>query len=235
VTLVAAIALVAVVAVGAIAAVVGRDEPRVLTPPVEIDHVRVTLLDGSQLDVSGPASLGLTELPASFNAELDYVDDAPLRFDPSHSFTVSRDAPTETGPVAGRYPTADGHELVVYRTPNGVDAVVDHEGWTLLVNWNDEPTFWRAFANALHGSLDSDGFLVIRPPLGWRLGPTDAPDVQLGDSYAFSPLTYPSGCPAPDERWRCDDAAGVRIGALDPALADTLDDIDVTYTPPPTP
>jgi hypothetical protein len=232
VELVAALVLVAVAAVGAIAAVADRDEPRVLTPPADVEHLRVTLLDGSQLDISGPSSLDLTELPLSFNAQLylpRYRGKSPA---PGHSFSVSRAEPSEDRPVDGRYPTADGHELVVYRTVEGVDAVVRYEGWALVVNWNDDPAVWRAFANALGAHEAADGFLVVEPMQpGWAVGPTDAPDVQLGDEYGFYPLTYPDGCPAPDPRWRCDDGSRVRIGALDPSLADTLDDIDVTYTP----
>jgi hypothetical protein len=98
VTLVAAIAVIVITAAGAIAAVADRDEPRMGTAPVEVEHVRVTMLDGSQLEISGPASLGLTTLPLSFNAELDYTDDAPLGYDPSNSSTLSGDRVRLPGP-----------------------------------------------------------------------------------------------------------------------------------------
>jgi hypothetical protein len=231
-----AMVLVAVVAIGAIAAVAGRDEPRVLTPPDEVEHVRVTLLDGSQLDISGPASLGLADLPVSFNAELDNpLVDTSGAF--GHSFSVSRSAPVEPGPIVGRYPTGDGHELVLASTHDGVDAVVRYGEWTLVVNWNDDPSDWAGFAAALDAHVTADGYLVVeagRP--GWRLGPTDSPDVQLGDTYAFfGPSLHRVGCPgvALDHFSRCDDASRVRIGALDRNLASTLDEINVEYAPGP--
>jgi hypothetical protein len=226
VTLVGALVLVAVVAGGAIAAMAGRDEPRVTTPPGDVDQLRVTLLDGSQLDISGPASLGLTDLPLSFNAELDL--DAVLAS--GHSFVVQRTPPAEPGPVVARYPTADAHELVVYRTPNGVDAVVQYDQWALVVNWNHDPTNWAAFAGALDAQASADGFVVLRAPHGWRLGPTDAPDVRLGDYAFFGPAHKRCPNEVLTPAAHCNTDATVLSRALDPSLAGTLDGIKVSYT-----
>jgi hypothetical protein len=228
-TLVVVVAL----AIGAIATIANRQSgtPPIVGPAVGFDHVRVTLLDGSQLEISGPASLGLTELPLSFNAQLDYPQ---AKVPWGHSFSVTREAPAEPGAVVGRYPTRDGHELVVHETPQGFDGVVRYDHWSLVVGWNDEPAGWANWAAALNARETSDGFLVIEPVnRSWQLGPTDAPEVQLGDAYAFyGPSTYPAGCSTiADARWRCDDPSEVRIGALDPSLADGLDEIDVDYTP----
>ncbi len=201
----------------------------VLTPTT--DTVRVTLLDGSQLSISGPSSLGLAQLPQSFNAELDPILSTVSR--PGHSFSVRRGAPAEPGAIVGTYPTADGHELVVSSTPIGVDAVVHYDGWALVVHWSHDPTDWAAFADALNAKETADGYLVIEPSSGWRLGPTDAPDVQLGDAFSFfGPATYRSGCEGEghEPQWRCDPEARVRIGALDPGLAGSLDDLQVSYT-----
>jgi hypothetical protein len=150
---------------------------------------------------------------------------------PGHSFSVSRSARAESGPVAGRYPTGDAHELVLYRTPNGVDAVVRYEGWTLAVNWNDEPTDWATWASALDASLTPDGYLVItsRSP-DWQLRPTDAPDVQLGDYAFFGPAHQRCLDDILKRGEQCNDDRTVLARALEPALADTLDEIDAAYT-----
>jgi hypothetical protein len=236
--LVAALVLVAVIAGGAISTVAGRDGPRVLTPPNDVEHMRVTLLDGSRLDISGPASLRLTELPLSFSAELDYIGRAPPGYDPGHSFSVSRSAfsaATRTGVVLGRYPTADGHELVVYETFIGTEAVVRYGEWYLIVQWSDDRTEWGFWASGLRARENGNGFLVVDPAhADWRVGPTDAPDVQLGDDYMFFGHGHP-GCfdarMPPDTRCNADRTVLTR--AVDPALADTLDEINVELTPPP--
>jgi len=227
--------VVVVLAIGAIATIADRSTPRVLGPPADVDHVRVTLLDGSQLEISGPPSLGLTHLEPSFNAELDWYGQG-IPQSPNHSFTVQRDAPVESGTVLGNYPTGDGHELVLYETADGVDAVVQYPGWALVVHWNSDPTSWALWANGLHASVGADGFLVIEPPHPWRLGPTDAPDVQLGDAYGFFSPTHERCLGtflSSDELCSAD---RVLTRAFSPVATDALGDIDVEYTPaPPTP
>ena len=103
--------------------------------------------------------------------------------------------------------------------------------WTLVSRWGPDLTNWSAFAAALRATTTPDGFLVIDPALpGWKLGPTDGPDVRIGDYAFFGPAharclgTFLSA----DERCNAD---RVLTRALDPSLADTLDDIDVEYTP----
>ena len=82
--------------------------------------------------------------------------------------------------MVGRYPTGDGHELVVHTTGNGVVAIVQYDHWALVVGWNRDRTAWPQFAEALNAHESADGFLVIEPVSPWVLGPTDSPDVQLG-------------------------------------------------------
>ena len=72
----------------------------------------------------------------------------PIRLRP---FVYGRThTPKEPGAVVGRYPTSDGHDLVVYSTTNGVDAVVQYEHWALVVGWNHDRTNWSAFAHSLN-------------------------------------------------------------------------------------
>ena len=213
-----------------------------------MDHVRVTLLDGSHVELNGPESLGLTKIEPVFNAELDYFDDAPAGYNPSHSFSVSRTPPTEPGAIVGRRPTGDGHEFIVYKTEQGEEGVVRYPGWSLVVSWNDEPAEWGAFAASLHASVNADGFLTIAAPSGWALGSTDAPDVQLGDLAFFGPSTYPAGCPEPAESttrtpqgwpvsltngaWWCDANAKVRVHVADASKVDAaIDGLRVAYRP----
>lgn len=216
---------------------------RLVLEPAPTESVRVTLLDGSHLEISGPTSLGLEDLEPAFHGELDWSPrfDQPLY---SHSFTVVRTAPAEAGRVVGRYPTADGQELVAHETTNGVDAIVQYDHWALVVSSNNAPTDWATFAKGLSAHESADGFLVIDPADSWNLGPTDAPDVQLGGStYGsgapfsfFGPKHYPSGCPTaaaatartpqgwPVSRvngtWWCDADAHVRVHVGDTDLAD---------------
>ncbi len=240
--LVAAVVVIAVGIAGVVALRSPERESKVILA-ANTESVRVNLLDGSQLEISGSKALGLKKLEPAFNAQLDFPGArtlAPL----GHSFTVQRDAPKETGAVVGRYPTGDGQELVVYTTPDGVDAVVQYPGWAVVASWNKRPTGWSTFANALNARQNAEGFLVITPRPGWKLGPTDAPDVQLGgDAYGsdaafsfFGPSTYPSGCPTEAEAtahtpqgwpvsdangtWWCDPESRVRIRVGEPALAD---------------
>jgi hypothetical protein len=244
-TLFAIVVVVAIGTIGAIALQPTSNEKRPILQNPSIESVRVTLLDGSQLEISGPESLGLTKLEPAFNAQLDNPS-AFTQIPIGHSFTVVRDAPKESGAIVGRYPTGDGHELVVYATASGVDAVVEYERWALVVSWNHDPTIWGAFATALNARESGDGFLVIEPiGDGWRLGPTDAPDVQLGgDAYgsgatfSFFSESYRSHCPrasmtstttpqgwhvgvgAVGSRFWCDDSARVGVVAWNPNLVD---------------
>lgn len=254
-TITTALAVLVVGVGGAVAIGSSRDASHVsvLNAP-NIEHVRVTMLDGSQLEITGPESLGLNTLEPAFNAQL-HVPKALIKPPVGHSFTVQREAPDEPGAVVGRHPTHDGHELVVYETPNGVDAVVDHGSWTLVVTWNHDPSNWAGFASALNAKEDADGFLVIEPTgPAWTLGPTDAPDVQLGGESDgrgapfsfFGPSTYPEGCPAADSpvrtaqgwpvslengAWWCDADAQVRVHVGEPALVDAaMKDLRVKYT-----
>ena len=233
----------AAIAAGFIVVRSNRHRSAVIENPT--DSVRVTMLDGSQLEISGPESLGLTKLQPAFNGELMVAAGELPAPAVVHSFTVERNAPDEPGAVVGRYPTHDGHELVVYATDEGVDAVVDYSNWALVVSWNHEPTYWRAWAARLSARETADGFIVIEPVgAGWHLGPTDAPDVQLGgETYGsgavfsfFAPWTYPTGCPTAAETtartsqgwpvsevngtWWCDPIARVRVRVGNPALAD---------------
>ena len=254
-TLVAALAVLVCGVAGTIAIRSTHHARRVILQQPPTESVRVTLLDGSQLEISGPKSLGLTKLDPVFNAQLDNPS-ADTLVAIGHSFTLQRSAPDEPGPVVGRYPTGDGHELVVHSTAQGVDAVVEYPGWTLVVPWNHDPTNWGAFATALSAKETPDGFLVIHPiGAGWQLGPTDAPDVQLGDEASgsgpafsfFGPSTYPSGCPTEAQAtthtpegwavsqangtWWCDPNATVRIHVGNPALVDTaVQGLRVTFT-----
>lgn len=252
-----ALALLIAGVAGAVAVASSGHPARVSTVTPAVDHVRVTLLDGSQLEISGPPSLGLTKLDPVFNAQLD---------DPSantlvaigHSLTVERTMPTERGAVIASYPTHDGHELVVRSTAKGVDAAVQYDHWALVVSWNREPTNWGVFAGALNAKETADGFLVIEPNgAGWRLGPTDAPDLQLGGTgnggatFSFiATAGHSPGCPvdshpsartpqgwdvfdgANGSRVWCDASAHVRVVAWDPALVDAaVQGLRVAYTP----
>jgi hypothetical protein len=227
-----------------------------LAPTVE--SVNVTLLDGSKMKISGPKSLGLTKLEPVFNAQLDIPTRAYLD---GHSFTVQRAVPTGLGEELLHWPTGDGHELVEYSTANGITAVVRYGDWTLVAaHSGHDPTEFSSFATALHARRTADGFLVLTPiELGWVLGPTDAPEVQLGGAaYGsdaafsfFGPSTYPSGCPTAAEAtrqtpegwpvtdvngtWWCDPDTRVRIRVGNPALADdAIEGLRVTYTAAPT-
>ena len=65
-------------------------------------------------------------------------------------------------------------------TTQGVDAVVRYDHWTLVVGWFRDRADWADFAGALNAHESADGYLVIELTGYWHLGPTDAPDVQLG-------------------------------------------------------
>ncbi len=218
-------------------------------PPTE--SVRMTLLDGSQLEIRGPKSLGLTKLVPAFNSQLD-MPNVPNVVPVGHSFTVQRSAPDELlGAELSRYPTGDGHELVVYASGYGVFGVVRYPAWALVAPWNHDPTDWSTFASALHARPTADGFLVFTPlEPGWKLGAPDSPDVQLGGRAEFAffgPRTYPSGCPTAAETqprtpqgwpvsrvngtWWCDPDQHVRIRVGDPALVDdAIRGLRVEYT-----
>ena len=116
----------------------------------------------------------------------------------------------------------------------------------LVAPWTNTPTAWGPFATALNAHESADGFLVIEPfGFGWRLGPIDAPDLQLGgDTYgsgatfSFFSKSYRSHCPrasmtstttpegwhvgvgAVGSRFWCDDNARVGVVAWDPNLVD---------------
>ena len=167
-----------------------------------VDHVRLTLLDGSQLEVSGPESLGLTTIAPAFNAALGPVSGSQPGI--GHAFSVTRMPPGDLGAVVGRYPTHDGHELVVHRSNCCADAVTNYGGWWLTVFGGHEPADWPQFASELNAKETPDGFLVVEPTdASWKVGPTDAPDAQIGgEAYGsgaafsfFGPKTYPAGCP----------------------------------------
>ena len=90
---------------------------------------------------------------------------------------------------------------------------------------------------------------------GWKLGPADAPDAQLGGdvygsgaSFAFFPMSYPAGCPTANETetttaqgwpvqlengaWWCDAVAHTRVAVWDSNLvAASLRSLRVDYTP----
>jgi hypothetical protein len=227
----------------------------VLDPATET--VRITMLDGSQLEISGPPALGLTTLAPAFNGSLGPASD-PQRGTLGHGFSVGHVAPSGLGgAVVGRFPTHDGHELVVHTTANGVDAVVRYGDWWLDSSWGTSPPAqWTAFASELNAKQTVDGFLVIEPTdPSWKLGPADAPDVQLGGDADgngaalafFGPAIYPAGCPAADTTartaqgwpvsyrngtWWCDADAKVRVGVWDPALVDAaVQGLRVAYTP----
>ena len=186
----AAFATVLVVLAAAIGVAANLPSPKhashvsVLDPATET--MRVTMLDGSQLEISGPPSLGLTTLTPAFNGSLGPASD-PQWGTLGHGFFVGHVAPRGLGgAVVGRYPTHDGHELIVHTTPNGVDAVVRYGDWWLDSSWgNSPPAQWTAFASELNAKETVDGFLVIEPTdPSWKLGWADAPDVQLGgDAY----------------------------------------------------
>jgi hypothetical protein len=242
-------AIVLAVALGTAAVIVSKPStPKVAGVP-PLDHVHVTLLDGSQMTISGPRSLGLTKLEPSFNGELDPANlDSQNPFLTGHSFTVER-TPSARWTTIGRYPTGDGHELVVHTTTLGVDGVVQYGGWSLVVHWGHAATSWSQFAAALKVHETKAGFLVVEPSdSDWKLGPTDAPDVQLGPYAFFGPSIYPAGCPQRSDTstrtaqgwpvsrtngaWWCDADAKVRVHVTDPALETAaIDGLRVTYQP----
>ncbi len=128
-----------------------------------------------------------------------------------HGFFVTRAAPTDLGTETARFPTADGHELVVHATPGGVAAVVHYGGWWLVADWDQTPSGWAPFAAALNATETADGYLVITPAVsGWKLGPADTPELQLGGAFYGSgaaytfwgPDIYPAGCPSAGEETR---------------------------------
>jgi hypothetical protein len=229
---------------GAIALRPTHDRKRVVIENPTTESVRVTMLDGSHLEISGPPSLGLTKLVPVFNGALINTYKCVGMFCPvSHSFSVVREPPGDLGAEVGRYRTGDGHQLVVYSTTRGVDAVVRYAHWALVVSWNHDRANWQSFGAGLTARENDDGFLVITPlAQGWHLGPTDAPDVQLGGTSGggepkfsfFGPRFYRSGCPAKlltstrtPQGWRvgvgavgsrfwCDDKAHMRVVAWDP-------------------
>jgi hypothetical protein len=241
---------------GATAIVVARRAPHVAGVVSKTEHVRLTLLDGSQLEISGPQSLGLTKLEPAFNASLGPASD-PKWGTLGHGFSVGHNPPADLGAVVGRYHTHDGHELVVHTTPFGVDAVVQYGSWWLDASWSSSPpAHWTAFAAELNGKETADGFLVIEPPdASWKVGPADAPDAQLGgEAYGsgadfgfFGPNTYPAGCPGPantstrtgqgwpvahqNGAWWCDPVAKVRVAAWNPKSAgNAIADLRVSFT-----
>ena len=245
---------------GAAMIVSSRSTPKVagVVPAAPIEHRRITLLDGSQLEISGPPALGLTTLSPAFNGSLGPVSD-PQWGTLGHGFSVGHAPPADLGAVVGRYPTHDGHELVVHTTPHGVDAVVRYGTWWLDASWSSSPPAqWSAFASELNAKETADGFLVIEPTdSNWKLGPADAPDAQLGGTaYGsgatfgfFGPGTYPAGCPTSTETsthtpqgwpvslangaWWCDADAKVRVHVSDPHLVDTaIDGLRVVFTAP---
>ena len=254
--LVVAAVVVVVIGIGSAIALRPTDDgKRVILRQPKTESVRVTLLDGSQLEISGPESLGLTKLEPSFSAALDLPAAYNLPYSFGHSFHVERRAPEKPGAVVGRYPTKDGHELVVHTTENWVVAIVQYDQWALVVGWNHDRTNWPAFAQALNAHESADGYLVIEPVSPWILGPTDSPDVQLGgEAYAefsfFAPWTYPSGCPTAAETvkrtaqgwpvsivngaWWCDADAHVRVHVSNRDLIDEATDglrVDYSKTP----
>ncbi|MDQ1509448.1 MAG: hypothetical protein QOG50_1292 [Actinomycetota bacterium] len=252
----ALVALIGVVA-GAIVIVSPGHRARVSTVTPAIENVRITMLDGSQLEISGPASLGLTTLSPAFNGSLGPVSD-PQWGTLGHGFSVGHTAPRGLGgAVVGRHPTHDGHELVVHTTPNGVDAIVQYGDWWLDASWGSSPPAqWTAFASELNAKETADGFLVVEPTdASWKLGWADAPDAQLGGSaygsgaaFAFfGPGLYPEGCPKPAgaamrtaQGWPvsldngaswCDADARVRVSTWDPKLVDAaVQGLRVAYT-----
>jgi hypothetical protein len=256
-------ALVAVIVAGTAGAVgiaSSGNPSRVSTVVPVVDRVRLTMLDGSQIEVSGPPALGLTKLAPAFSASLS--TGVPPAYGGGHTLSVERTPPDGLGAVVGRYPTHDGHELVVYATQDGVDAVVHYDSWVLVVTWNHDPTNWTAFASEVNAKETADGFLVVEPvDPGWKLGLGDGPDAQLGGTgygggatYSFfGPRLYPNGCPRAAEttlstpqgwgvavgtdpaktqaREWCDADARVRIMVGDPQLGDAaVDGLRVAYT-----
>ena len=117
----------------------------------------------------------------------------------------------------------------------------------LVVTWGHDPTDWAEFASELNAKETADGYLVLEPvDPGWKVGPADAPDVQLGGTGYGGGATllvlrartlYPAGCPTAAQtiahtpqgwpvtcddlgtEW-CDATAHVRIAASDTKLAD---------------
>ena len=258
--LAAAFSVLAAGAIGAVAAGSARRTPHPAPPvvaPPPADQVRVTTLDGSQLEISGPAALGLTDLQAGFNGSLGPANGDPQWGTLGHGFSVDRNPPADLGAVVGRFPTHDGHELVVHTSSSGVTAAVQYGDWWLSATWSNSPSAqWNAFASELNAKESADGYLVVEPTdPSWQVGPTDAPDVQLGgDAYGsgasfafFGPRTYPAGCPTASEEtrtaqgwpvsmengaWWCDPDAKVRVAVWDPNLVDaSLAGLQVSYTP----
>ncbi len=261
VALAAAISVLAAGAIGALTAGSARRTPRHTPPivaPATVDHVRVTMLDGSQLEISGPPSLGLTKLAPAFNGALGPVS-VPQWGTLGHGFSIGRNPPPDLGAVVGRYPTHDGHELVVHTTNDGtgVEAVAQYNDWWLSASWTSSPPAqWTAFASELNAKESADGYLVIEPTdPSWKLSWADAPDMQLGGtvygsgaSFAFfGPGMYPAGCPPASEEihtaqgwpvsmengaWWCDPNAKVRVAVWDPNLVGaSLAGLRVEYTP----
>lgn len=263
---IAALSVVAVFVVAGIAGTIALSSTnhtgQVILQAPPTDSLRVTLLDGSQLEISGPPTLGLTKLDPAFSASLGTTD--PPLYGYGHTLSVERTPPDGLGAVVGRYPTHDGHELVVYTTQYGVDAVVQYDSWVLVVTWAHDPTNWAVFASELNARETPDGFLVLEPvDPSWKLGLGDGPDAQLGGTgyggdatYSFfGPRLYPNGCPTAAEttahtpqgwgvfvgtdpaksqaREWCDSDARVRIMVGDSQLGDAaVAGLRVAYTDP---
>jgi hypothetical protein len=224
-------------AIVSIATIANRDAPRVAGPQGEIEHLRVTLLDGSQLDISAPKALRLRELSMSFNAQLSVPRYRGMPPAPGNSFTVIPGPRPRTGQFTAVYMTADNqHTLRIYGSEDGYEGVVQYDGWSLFTDWNEyRPTDWKVFADALTARVTSDGYLVVTPAApGWRVGPTDAADLQLGEYLFYGPAHNRCRAEILTRHERCN-ADGSTTYVFDLALANTLADIDVTYTPPPTP
>jgi hypothetical protein len=189
--------------------------------------ITVTAPDGSRYTVTGRDALGLSTLPVRFNAQISSVSNPP-EF-PAQPVTV------QDASAALPHTCASGD---VYGR------------WRVVLGCASNATMQRILT-LLHPRVGSDGYLVFTPESSLVLGPTDAPDVELGDDAIgiFGPSTYPAGCPTTTDAsgrtaqgdlaqvndtgaWWCEATAHVRIHVSDAALiGDALHSLRVVAPP----
>ncbi len=239
----ASIGVAAVVVVAALVATIGARHDsapiisapgpsRTTTPPARTDAestVTVTAPDGSRYTLTGSKALALASLPVRFHAQISSAPDGLLPAFTAQPIIV-QDVSVElwgtckSGDVYGR--------------------------WRVVLSCGPNEEIQRILT-LLHPRVGADGFLVFAPEKPLILGPTDAPDVELGDGTigVFGPSTYPAGCPTAANAtgttahgdlaqvndtgaWWCEPSDRVRIHVGDVALvADALRSLQVSRAP----
>ena len=159
------------------------------------------------MKISGPKSLGLDEARARRSTR-ELVDtpstDTP-RADGGHSFIGrARGSLRARRRMLGASRPETGTSSSSTRPRTACDAVVRYDHWALDRRpGTTTPADWACVRErAARAPRRPMAFSCSSRPLGWQLGPTDAPDVQFGATYGsdaafsfFGPSHYPSGCP----------------------------------------